>query len=101
MAVIVREALVQEVDDVALLMVEAYREYSHTLTSDNWAIMRTNLSNVAAIAQPGRIFANEITTCTFVFQPEPNPPPCLRVYCYSQRSLVASRPLSMKANRAR
>jgi ribosomal protein S18 acetylase RimI-like enzyme len=55
MAVIVREALVQEVDDVALLMVEAYREYSHTLTSDNWAIMRTNLSNVAAIAQPGRL----------------------------------------------
>jgi ribosomal protein S18 acetylase RimI-like enzyme len=53
MAVIVRDALVQEVNDVASLTVEAYREYSHALTPDNWEIMRTNLSNVAAIAKQG------------------------------------------------
>lgn len=55
MAVIVRDALVQEVNDVASLTVEAYREYSHALTLDNWEIMRTNLSNVAAIAKQGRL----------------------------------------------
>lgn len=55
MAVIVRDALAQEVDDVALLTVEAYREYSQALTSDNWEIMRTNLSNVIEIAKQGRL----------------------------------------------
>ena len=36
MAVIVRNALNYEFNDVALLAVEAYREYFHTLTLDNY-----------------------------------------------------------------
>jgi ribosomal protein S18 acetylase RimI-like enzyme len=55
MAAIVRDALAQEFNDVASLNVEAYREYSHALTSDNWEIMRTSLSNVAEIAKRGRL----------------------------------------------
>lgn len=35
MAVIVRNALAQEFNDVASLNVEAYCEYSHALTSEN------------------------------------------------------------------
>jgi len=54
MAVIVRDALAQEINDVASLTVEAYREYSHALTSGNWEIMRTSLSNVAQVAKQGR-----------------------------------------------
>lgn len=55
MAVIIRNALEREVDDVASLTVEAYSEYSYALTSDNWEIMRTRLSNVAAIAKQGQL----------------------------------------------
>lgn len=55
MAVIIRDALAQEFGNVTSLTVEAYREYSHALTADNWEIMRTNLSNVAAIAEQGRL----------------------------------------------
>ena len=54
MGVIVRDALAQEINDVASLTVEAYREYSHALTSGNWEIMRTSLSNVAEVAKQGR-----------------------------------------------
>ena len=60
MAVIVRNALNYEFNDVALLAVEAYSEYSHTLTSDNWEIMRTNLSNVAEIAKQGRLIVAQL-----------------------------------------
>ncbi|NJR61357.1 MAG: GNAT family N-acetyltransferase [Cyanobacteria bacterium CRU_2_1] len=55
MAVIVRDALAQEFNDVASLTVEAYREYAQTLTSDNWEIMRTSLSKVAEIAKQGQL----------------------------------------------
>lgn len=55
MTVIVRDAFAQEFNDIASLTVEAYREYSHALTSDNWEIMRTNLSNVAEVAKQGRL----------------------------------------------
>jgi ribosomal protein S18 acetylase RimI-like enzyme len=55
MAVIVRDALIQEVDDVASLNLEAYCEYSRALTPDNWEIMRSNLSNVAAIVKQGQL----------------------------------------------
>ncbi len=55
MAVTIREALAQEMNDVASLTVEAYREYSHALTSDNWEIMRISLSNVAEVAKQGRL----------------------------------------------
>jgi ribosomal protein S18 acetylase RimI-like enzyme len=55
MTMIIREADAQEFNDIALLTVEAYREYSLDLTSDNWEIMRTNLSNVVEVAKPGRL----------------------------------------------
>jgi ribosomal protein S18 acetylase RimI-like enzyme len=55
MVVIIREALAQEMNEVESLTVDAYREYSDALTSDNWEIMRANLSNVAAIAQQGQL----------------------------------------------
>lgn len=55
MAAIVRDALDREIDDIVLLTVEAYGEYSHDLTSDNWEIMRTNLSKVAEIAKQGKL----------------------------------------------
>jgi GNAT superfamily N-acetyltransferase len=55
MAVIIRDALNQEFDDVVSLSVEAYCEYSHALTLDNWKKMQTSLSRVAEIAKPGRL----------------------------------------------
>ncbi len=55
MVTIIRDALPQEIDDIASLTVEAYREYSHLLTSDNWEMMRTSLSNVAEIAKQGQL----------------------------------------------
>ncbi|KAM3100861.1 GNAT family N-acetyltransferase [Phormidesmis sp. 146-35] len=55
MTLIVRDALIQEFNDVASLSVEAYREYSHALTSDNWKTMQANLLNVAEIAKQGRL----------------------------------------------
>jgi hypothetical protein len=54
MAAIVRDALIQDFEEVAAIAVEAYREYSHALTPDNWHTMQTNLSNVAAIAKQDR-----------------------------------------------
>jgi ribosomal protein S18 acetylase RimI-like enzyme len=55
MVVTIRDALEQEFDDVVSLNIEAYREYSHTLTLDNWEKMRGSLSKVAEIAKPGRL----------------------------------------------
>lgn len=55
MTVIIRNALAQEINDVALLNVEAYCEYSQALTSDNWQIMQTNLLNVAEVAKQGQL----------------------------------------------
>ncbi|NJK54142.1 MAG: GNAT family N-acetyltransferase [Leptolyngbyaceae cyanobacterium SU_3_3] len=55
MAAIIRDARAQEFSDIALLTVEAYREYAHLLTSDNWETMQNNLSNVAEVAKPGRL----------------------------------------------
>jgi ribosomal protein S18 acetylase RimI-like enzyme len=55
MAVIVRNALAQELNDVASLNVEAYRQYSDALTSDNWQRMQTNLLNVAEVAKQGQL----------------------------------------------
>jgi ribosomal protein S18 acetylase RimI-like enzyme len=55
MAVIVRDALDQEFDDVASLNVEAYREYSYTLTLGNWEKMQTSLCRVAEVAKPGQL----------------------------------------------
>lgn len=54
MAVILRDALAQEFNDIASLAVEAYREYSHVLTLDNWETMQANLSNVTEIAKQGQ-----------------------------------------------
>ncbi|WP_181243740.1 GNAT family N-acetyltransferase [Chamaesiphon polymorphus] len=59
MAVIIRDALNSEFDEVANLNVEAYREYARALTSDNWDRMQTNLSKVAEIAKPGRLIVAE------------------------------------------
>jgi ribosomal protein S18 acetylase RimI-like enzyme len=50
MAVTIRNALDQEFDKIASLNVEAYGEYAQALAVKDWEIMRTNLSNVAAIA---------------------------------------------------
>ena len=55
MVTIVRDALLQEINEIASLTIEAYREYSQILTSDNWEIMRTSLSNVAEIAKQGQL----------------------------------------------
>lgn len=55
MTTIIRDAFAHEFNDVALLNVEAYREYSHTLTCGNWEIMRTNLLNVVEVAKRGRL----------------------------------------------
>lgn len=55
MTVIIRDALTEEFNDVASLNIEAYREYSHSLSSDSWTIMQTNLSKVAEIAKTGRL----------------------------------------------
>lgn len=55
MAAIVRDALECEFKDVALLAVEAYREYSRALTAENWEIMQANLLNMAEIAKQGQI----------------------------------------------
>ena len=55
MNVIVRDAFTEEVNDVIALNIDAYHEYAHALTADNWEIMRTSLSNVAKIAQQGQL----------------------------------------------
>ncbi|NJM96841.1 MAG: hypothetical protein HC800_06315 [Phormidesmis sp. RL_2_1] len=59
MAMIIRDALNQEFDEVASLNVEAYREYSQVLTLEDWKKMQTNLSNVVEIAKPGRLIIAE------------------------------------------
>lgn len=59
MAVIIRDALNSEFDEVASLNVEAYREYARVLTPDNWEKMQTNLANVSEIAKPGRLIVAE------------------------------------------
>jgi ribosomal protein S18 acetylase RimI-like enzyme len=61
MAAIVRDALIQDFEEVAAIAVEAYREYSHALTPDNWHTMQTNLSNVAAIAKQGKVMVAELS----------------------------------------
>jgi ribosomal protein S18 acetylase RimI-like enzyme len=59
MVTIIREALPVDIPDVVALTVEAYREYSQYLTSDNWAMMQTSLSRVAEIAKPGKLLVVE------------------------------------------
>ncbi|PSB02072.1 GNAT family N-acetyltransferase [Merismopedia glauca] len=59
MSAIARDAVEQDFDRIASLAVEAYREYSHSLTPHNWDIMRTNLSNVVEMAKQGRFIVAE------------------------------------------
>ena len=54
MTLIIRNAVVGDFDNVALLAVEAYCQYSRFLTIENWNTMQKNLSNVSAIAQQGQ-----------------------------------------------
>jgi ribosomal protein S18 acetylase RimI-like enzyme len=55
MTTIIRDALSQEHDRVALLAVGAYQEYSQSLSEDNWEIIRTNLSNIGEVAKVGKL----------------------------------------------
>jgi ribosomal protein S18 acetylase RimI-like enzyme len=55
MTVIIRDALEEECDRVALLAVEAYQEYKPFLSADNWEIMRTNLANIGEVAKVGKL----------------------------------------------
>jgi ribosomal protein S18 acetylase RimI-like enzyme len=55
MDVMIRAALSEEMNAVALLNIEAYHEYSHALTVDNWEMMQASLSNVAKIAAQGQL----------------------------------------------
>jgi ribosomal protein S18 acetylase RimI-like enzyme len=54
MTMTIRNALAQEFHELAALNIEAYREYSNALTSDNWQIMQASLSNVAKLAEQGQ-----------------------------------------------
>jgi ribosomal protein S18 acetylase RimI-like enzyme len=55
MTVIIRDALEEECDRVALLAVGAYQEYAPYLSKDNWQIMRTNLANIGEVAKVGKL----------------------------------------------
>ncbi|MBW4459500.1 MAG: hypothetical protein KME47_04560 [Nodosilinea sp. WJT8-NPBG4] len=59
MTLIVRDALLEELNDVADLNVKAFHDYSHALTVENWNIMRTNLSNPAEVIQNGQLIVAE------------------------------------------
>jgi ribosomal protein S18 acetylase RimI-like enzyme len=52
---IIREAFPEEFNDIALLAIEAYREYSQVLTPENWSLMQTNLTKLSAVARVGTL----------------------------------------------
>ncbi len=55
MAIIVQNALDSAFDEVALLNVEAFREYSQALSLEDWKRMEANLSKVAEMAKVGQL----------------------------------------------
>lgn len=55
MAVIIRDAIAPEINEVTSLTVTAYQAYAHALSKQNWEAMRTSLSNVAKIAKTGQL----------------------------------------------
>lgn len=59
MNLIIRDANTRDYKEVALLSVESYREYSQSLTSENWNKMKTNLSNVSEVANQAKLIVAE------------------------------------------
>jgi ribosomal protein S18 acetylase RimI-like enzyme len=59
-AVIIREALTSEWDEVTALAIAAYHEYAPALTAADWATMRTNLAKVAEVAQSGHLLVAQL-----------------------------------------
>ena len=55
MTSIVRNAVVEDFDRVAVLAVSAYRQYFQSLSIKNWNIMQTSLSDVSKIADRGQL----------------------------------------------
>lgn len=55
MALIIRDVIAPEVNEVTSLTINAYQKYAHALTIQNWEAMRTSLSNVAEIAKTGQL----------------------------------------------
>jgi ribosomal protein S18 acetylase RimI-like enzyme len=55
MSEIVRDGLTHEWNDVADLVVAAYREYARDLTPENWQTMQTNLLKIVEVAQQGQL----------------------------------------------
>ena len=48
--IIIRDAVEQDFEEIAHLSVEAYQQYTETLTPENWSKMEANLTNVANTA---------------------------------------------------
>lgn len=59
MTLAVRDALNADFDNIAWLSVEAYREYSQLLTSENWNKIKTSLSNVSDTANQAKFIVVE------------------------------------------
>lgn len=59
MNLIIRDAQTSDFDRVALLSVESYREYSQSLTLENWNKMKTSLSNVSELTNRARLIVAE------------------------------------------
>lgn len=84
MSAIVRDALKHEFNDVADLVVAAYREYARDLTPENWQTMQTNLLKIVEVAREGQLIIAQAdrelvgavvycppgTSDTRIFQPE-------------------------------
>lgn len=55
MPLTIRDALTTDFDDIALLSVDAYREYSEWLSSEDWDKMKMNLSNVSKVPNQAKL----------------------------------------------
>lgn len=55
----IRDALTTDFDKIASLSVEAYREYSKSLSLEDWDKMKTNLSNIVKIADRAKLIVAE------------------------------------------
>jgi ribosomal protein S18 acetylase RimI-like enzyme len=80
----IRDALTTDFDEIASLSVEAYREYSKSLSLEDWDKMKTSLSNISKIAERAKLIVAEQdrelvgsvayyhpgTSASHLFQPE-------------------------------
>lgn len=55
MTVLIRNAQVEEFDDITALAVESYREYAIALEAEHWNTMQASLSNISELAKQAQL----------------------------------------------